>query len=54
MSSSLLVVVCIAIIVLIGITIVLIKKRNSKNVLIALILFLIFGAIFLHGVSFRL
>ncbi len=53
MSPSL-VVICIVIVVLIGVVIILIKKRKSVNVLYALLIFLIFGAIFLHGVAFRL
>lgn len=42
------------IIVLCGFSLYFLKKRKSRHFIIALFIFLIFAAVFLHGVSFRM
>ncbi len=43
-----------AVIVLCGLSLFIFKKRKSRHFIIVLFIFLMFAAIFLHGVSFRM
>lgn len=49
-----LVVVSVVVIVLCGLFLFFFKKRKSRHFIIALFICLIFAAIFLHGVAFRM